>query len=129
MGYYGGKVDMLLFRVVEIFMAVPVLFLLIVAAGVLPKELRTTYVVMVIIGCFTWTGPARFIRSEFFKLRKMDFVQSAEATGLSLRSILFKHMLPNGVTPVLVEASFAIAVAILFEAILSFLGLGPPGPG
>ncbi|MHC4833705.1 MAG: ABC transporter permease [Planctomycetota bacterium] len=124
MGYFGGKVDLLLYRVVEIFMAIPVLFLLIVAAAVLP---RNTYVMMVIIGCVSWTGAARFIRAEFLRMRGQDFVQSARAVGLPLRSILFKHMLPNGVTPVLVDASFAIAAAILAEATLSFLGLGPEG--
>ena len=123
MGYFGGIVAMLLYRVVEVFMAVPVLFILIVAAGLL--ENPSTYVMMAIIGCFTWHSAARFVRAEFFKLRDQDFVQSAKAVGLPLRSILFKHMLPNGVTPVLVDASFAIALAIHFEATLSFLGLGP----
>jgi ABC-type dipeptide/oligopeptide/nickel transport system permease subunit len=122
MGYFGGWVDMLLYRVVEIFMAIPVLFLLIVAASVLPNNI---YVMMAIIGCFTWTGAARFVRAEFMKLRETDYVQAAKAVGLPLWSILFKHMLPNGVTPVLVDSSFAIAAAILIEAILSFLGLGP----
>jgi len=125
MGYFGGWVDIILFRVVEIFMAVPLLFLLIVAAAVLPPELRTTYTMMMIIGCFTWTGAARFTRAEFLKLRSQDFVQSAKAVGLPLPSILFKHMLPNGVTPVLVDASFTIAAAIAIEATLSYLGLGP----
>ena len=124
MGYFGGKVDLILFRVVETFMAIPVLFLLIVAAGVLP---RNTYVTMAIIGCVTWTGAARFIRAEFLKLRHQDFVQSARAVGLPLRLVLVRHMLPNGITPVLVDASFAIAAAITFEATLSFLGLGPEG--
>lgn len=124
MGYFGGKIDLVLFRVVETFMAIPVLFLMIVAAGVLP---RNTYVMMVIIGCVTWTGSARFIRAEFLKLRNQDFVSSAKAVGLPLHLILFRHMLPNGVTPVLVDASFAIAAAITFEATLSFLGLGPEG--
>lgn len=123
MGYFGGWVDMLLYRVVEIFMAIPVLFLLIVAAGVLE---RNTYVMMAIIGCVTWHGAARFTRAEFMKLRSQDFVQSARSVGLPLRSILFKHMLPNGVTPVLVDASFGIAAAIQVEAVLSYLGLGPP---
>ncbi|MFN0132221.1 MAG: ABC transporter permease [Phycisphaerales bacterium] len=126
-GYFGGVVDLLLQRVIEVFMAIPVLFLLIVAAGVLPPELRSTYVMMAIIGCVTWTGAARFTRAEFFKLRNQDFVQSARALGLPLRSILFRHMLPNGVTPVLVDASFAVAAAILAEAVLSYLGLGPVG--
>ena len=124
MGYFGGWIDLVLYRVVEIFMAVPLLFLLIVAAAVLP---RNTYVMMAIIGCFTWTGAARFTRAEFMKLRNQDFVQSARSVGLPLRSILFKHMLPNGVTPVLVDASFAIAAAIIIEANLSFLELGPTG--
>ena len=124
MGYFGGTVDMLLYRVVEIFMAIPVLFLLIVASAVLP---RNTYVMMAIIGLFSWTSAARFIRAEFMKLRGQDFVQAARAVGLPLSSVLFRHMLPNGVTPVLVQASFAIAAAILAEATLSFLGLGPIG--
>ncbi|MBC7773226.1 MAG: ABC transporter permease [Pyrinomonadaceae bacterium] len=125
MGYFGGAIDLLLYRVVEIFMAVPVLFLLIVAVAVLPEELRNTYVIMAIIGCFTWTGMARFTRAEFMKLRNQDFVQAARSAGLPLRSILFKHMLPNGVAPVLVDSSFAIAAAISVEAVLSYLGLGP----
>jgi len=124
MGYFGGFVDLLLFRVVEIFMAIPVLFLLIVAAGVLP---RNTYVMMAIIGCVSWTGAARFTRAEFLKLRNQDFVQASRAIGLPLRNILFRQMLPNGVTPVLVDSSFAIAAAILAEATLSYLGLGPDG--
>ncbi len=122
MGYFGGWVDLLLYRVVEIFMAVPLLFLLIVAAAVLPRNI---YVMMAIIGCFTWTNAARFTRAEFYRLRDQDFVHAARALGLPMRSVLFRHMLPNGVTPVLVEASFAVAAAILFETILSYLGLGP----
>jgi len=124
MGYFGGWVDMILFRLVEIFMAVPVLFLLIVAAGVLPRD---TYVMMAIIGMFSWTGAARFTRAEFLRLRQQDFVQSARAVGLPVKDILFKHMLPNGITPVLVDASFGIAAAISIEATLSYLGLGPDG--
>ena len=124
MGYFGVWVDLVLSRIVEIFMAVPVLFLLIVAASVLP---RNTYVMMVIIGCVTWTGSARFIRAEFLKLRNQDFVQSCRAVGLPLHSTLFRHMLPNGVTPVLVQASFGVAAAIIAEATLSYLGLGPYG--
>jgi peptide/nickel transport system permease protein len=122
MGYFGGWIDMMLYRLVEIVMAVPLLFVLIVAAAVLPKNI---YVMMVIIGCFTWTNAARYTRAEFMRLREQDFVQAAKAVGLPMRSVLFRHMLPNGVTPVLVEASFAVAAAILIEAILSYLGLGP----
>ena len=80
---------------------------------------------MAIIGCLSWTGAARFTRAEFMKLRNQYFVQGARASGLPLRSVLFRHMLPNGVTPVLVDASFAIAGALIAEATLSYLGLGP----
>jgi peptide/nickel transport system permease protein len=79
---------------------------------------------MVVIGLVSWTENARFIRAEFLKLRKLDFVQAAVAAGLRRWSIIFRHMLPNGIAPVLVSASFGIAGAILLESILSFLGLG-----
>jgi peptide/nickel transport system permease protein len=79
---------------------------------------------MVIIGITGWSGYARFIRAEFFKLRNEDFVQAAVAAGLPLRSILFRHMLPNALTPVLIGVSFGVASAILSESTLSFLGLG-----
>ena len=121
MGYFSGIVDMLGMRLVEIFEAIPTLFLLLTFVAFFGSSL---YLMMVIIGITTWPGYARFVRAEFLKLRKMDYVQSAISCGLPLRSILFRHMLPNGVAPVLVAASFGVASAILFEAILSFLGLG-----
>lgn len=132
MGYFGGWVDLLGYRLVEIFSAIPVLYLLLTFAAFFPGnpqiapgiELPRIYLMMAIIGVTGWVGYARFIRAEFLKLRKQDFVQAAKACGLPLRSILFRHMLPNGVAPVLVEASFGVASAILAEAFLSFLGLG-----
>jgi len=126
MGFFGGWVDAVLMRLVEVVMAIPVLFLLIVAVGVLPTEWRTTHALMVVIGCVSWTGAARFTRAEFMKLRGQEFVLAARAAGLPLRSVLGRHILPNAVTPVLVDASFAVAAAILAEATLSYLGLGPP---
>ncbi len=85
---------------------------------------------MIIIGITSWTGDARFVRAEFFKLRNQDFVQAAISLGLPLRSILFRHMLPNGIAPVLVNLTFGIAGAIFIESALSFLGFGvaPPTP-
>lgn len=121
MGYFSGVVDMLGMRLVEIFEAIPTLFLLLTFVAFFGSSL---YLMMVIIGVTTWPGYARFVRAEFLKLRKMEYVQSAIACGLPLHSILFKHMLPNGIAPVLVAASFGVASAILYEAILSFLGLG-----
>lgn len=127
MGYFGGKVDFVLMRFVEIMMAVPVFFLIITIVAFFPRSLLN---IMIIIGITSWTGNARFIRAEFLKLRKQDYVQAANALGLPLPSILFKHMLPNGIAPVLVAATFGIAGAIFTEAALSFLGFGvaPPTP-
>jgi len=121
MGYFSGIVDMLGMRLVEIFEAIPTLFLLLTFVAFFGSSL---YLMMVIIGITSWPGYARFVRAEFLKLRKMDYVQSAIACGLPLRSILFRHMLPNGIAPVLVATSFGVASAILLEATLSFLGLG-----
>ncbi|MEW8507554.1 MAG: ABC transporter permease [Candidatus Thiodiazotropha sp.] len=121
MGYFSGVVDMLGMRLVEIFEAVPTLFLLLTFVAFFGRSL---YIMMVIIGITSWPGYARYVRAEFLRLRKQDFVQAAEAAGLPLSSILFRHMLPNGMGPVLVAASFGVASAILAEATLSFLGLG-----
>ncbi len=127
LGYFGGKVDFVGMRIVEIMMAIPTLFLIITIVAFFPRSLLN---IMVIIGITSWTGDARFIRAEFLKLRRQDFVQAAVSLGLPLRSILFRHMLPNGIAPVLVNATFGIAGAIFIEAVLSFLGFGvaPPTP-
>jgi peptide/nickel transport system permease protein len=121
MGYFVGWVDLLGMRIVEIFGSIPTLYLLLAFVAFFPRNL---YLMMVIIGLTTWVGDARFVRAEFLRLRNQDFVHAARAAGLPLRSILFRHMLPNAMAPLLVSASFGIAVAILYEAVLSFLGLG-----
>jgi peptide/nickel transport system permease protein len=121
MGYFSGVVDMIGMRVVEIFEAIPTLFLLLTFVAFFGRSL---YIMMVIIGITSWSGYARYIRAEFLKLRQQDFVQAAIACGIPLPSVLFRHMLPNGIAPVLVGASFGVASAILAEATLSFLGLG-----
>jgi peptide/nickel transport system permease protein len=127
LGYFGGMTDFIGMRIVEIMMAIPTFFLIITIVAFFPRSLLN---IMIIIGITSWTGDARFIRAEFFKLRKQDFVQAAVSLGLPLRSILFRHMLPNGIAPVLVNATFGIAGAIFIEAALSFLGFGvaPPTP-
>jgi peptide/nickel transport system permease protein len=121
MGYFVGSVDLLGMRLMEIVQAIPPLILLLIVTVFFGRSL---YLMMVVIGLISWTGNARFIRAEFLKLRKLDFVQAGVAAGLPLRSIIFRHMLPNGVSPVLVNASFGVAGAILLESTLSFLGLG-----
>jgi peptide/nickel transport system permease protein len=121
LGYYGGWVDLIGMRLVEIVEAIPRIILLLI---VMVSFGRSLYLMMVVIGLVVWTSDARFIRAEFLKLRNLDFVQAAIASGLGRRSIVFRHMLPNGVSPVLVNASFGVAWAILYESVLSFLGLG-----
>jgi len=121
MGYFAGTIDLMGMRILEIIQSIPRLILLLIITASFG---RSIYLMMIVIGLVSWTGDARFIRAEFLKLRKQDFVQAGIAAGLPLRSILFKHMLPNGIAPVLVDASFGIAGAILLESTLSFLGLG-----
>ena len=121
MGYFSGIIDIIGMRLVEIFEAIPTLFLLLTFVAFFGRSL---YLMMLIIGLTSWSGYARYVRAEFLRLRQQDFVQGAIASGLSLPSILFRHMLPNGMAPILVAASFGVASAILAEATLSFLGLG-----
>lgn len=121
MGYFAGTVDLIGMRLTEIIEAIPRLILLLIITVFFG---RSIYLMMIVIGLVSWTPNARFIRAEFLKLRHLDFVQAGIAAGLPLWSILFRHMLPNGVAPVLVEASFGIAGAILLESTLSFLGMG-----
>jgi peptide/nickel transport system permease protein len=122
MGYFAGWVDLLGMRLVEIFSSIPSMYLLLTFVAFFGRNL---YMIMVIIGITGWTGFAAFTRAEFLKLRNQDFVQSAIAAGVPTRRVLFRHILPNGITPVLVSLSFGIASAILAESTLSFLGLGP----
>lgn len=121
MGYFVGAIDLFGMRLIEIFEAIPTLFLLIAIVAFFGRNL---YIMMAIIGLTTWTGDARFIRGEFLRLRNQDFVHAAVAAGLPVRSVLFRHILPNGISPLIVSASFGIASAILYESTLSFLGLG-----
>ena len=121
MGYFAGTMDLLLMRLIEITEAIPQLVVLMIVTQFFGKNI---WLMMVTIGLIAWTANARFIRAEFLRLRKQDFVQAGVAAGLPLPNLLFRHMLPNGVAPVLVNVSFGIAGAILLESVLSFLGLG-----
>ena len=124
MGYFSKLFDLLGMRLVEIFEAIPQLYLLLTFVAFFPRNAYFLYLMMVVIGLVSWTGYARFTRAEFLRLRAADYVTATRALGLPLRSTLFRHMLPNGIAPVLVTASFGIASAILLETFLSFLGLG-----
>ena len=127
MGYFVGKIDLLGMRFVEIVESVPTLFLLITFIALFGRSL---FMIMVILGLVGWTSIARFVRAEFLRIRQLDYVAAARALGLPLRNILFKHMLPNGLTPVIVTFTFGVAGNIVSESILSFLGIGvePPTP-
>lgn len=121
MGFFGGWLDIAMMRFLEMFESIPALFLLLMVVAFFGRNI---YLIMIVIGLTSWPGFARYLRAEFLKLRHQDYVQAAQAAGLPLWSVLFRHMLPNGVAPLLVAASFSIASAILAEATLSFLGLG-----
>ncbi len=126
-GFSGGWQDRIFNHFVELFYAVPMLLLLILISGTF--EL-TSFSLAILLGVFGWIIPARYMRGEVLKLKEMDFVQYAVATGASRWHIIRTHLIPNGIGPVLVSASFNMANLILIEATLSFLGLGvrPPYP-
>jgi peptide/nickel transport system permease protein len=121
-GYFGGRVDMAIQRMIEITMSVPTFFVILTVMAFL--EHRSIFHIMLAIGLVRWTGVARLVRGEFLRLRNLDFVTAAHALGFPRRRIIFEHILPNALGPVLVSAAFGVASAILLESTLSFLGLG-----
>jgi len=103
----------------------PSFFLILTVVALLPASL---YNIMIVIGLTSWMGTTRFVRAEFLSLRELDFVAAARALGISDMRIIFRHIMPNAVAPVLVSATLGIASAMLTEAGLSFLGFGVPPP-
>ena len=122
-GYYGGWVDIALSRLFELMLGIPTFFLIVTVAAIFPPSI---YTIMVILGATGWVGIARFIRGEFLKVRSQDYVVAARALGISDARVMFRHILPNAVAPVLVSMAFGVASAILTESGLSFLGIGVP---
>ena len=123
-GYFGGAIDIWISRLIEVVICFPTFFLILTLAAFIEK--RTVFHVMILIGVVSWTGVARLVRGEFLRQRGMDYVQAAIALGISRAKIIFTHILPNAMGPILVSATFGIASAILTESSLSFLGLGDP---
>jgi peptide/nickel transport system permease protein len=119
------SVDALITGLIDIMLCFPSFFLILTVVALLPSSI---YNIMAVIGLTSWMGAARFVRAEFLSLREQDFVSAARALGLSDRRIIFRHMVPNAVGPVLVSATIGIAGAILTESGLSFLGFGVPPP-
>ncbi len=127
-GYYGGAVDNILMRITDLFLTIPFLAILLVLSAFLGagSPLR----VAIILGLLFWTGLARIVRGEFLSLREKEFVEAAKVLGASDKRIIFRHILPNTMGPIIVNATLTVAAAILVEAALSFLGFGvqPPFP-
>ncbi|MCW5256733.1 ABC transporter permease [Verminephrobacter aporrectodeae subsp. tuberculatae] len=122
-GYYGGRVDAALMRVTEFFQVLPALLFAMVVVALFSPSLVT---VTIAIGIVSWTGTARLTRAEFMKFRSLEFVRAERAIGARDARIIWKVIVPNALPPLVVSATLAIGSAILFEAGLSFLGLGEP---
>jgi peptide/nickel transport system permease protein len=124
-GYFGRKVDFIIMRFVEVMICFPAFFLILTVLAFFGRHL---WLIMLVIGITGWTDNARFIRAEFLRLRTLEYAMAARALGLGWVRIVFRHLLPNGIAPVLVNASFGVAAAILIEGGLSFLGFGVAPP-
>ncbi|GAJ97367.1 oligopeptide transport system permease protein OppC [Geomicrobium sp. JCM 19055] len=122
-GYYGGNVDRSLTEVNNIFLMMPTFFLILMIVAFFGSSLTN---VMIIIGLTTWAGNARLMRAQAMSLRERTFVRSAVAMGESRMSVMFRHIIPNGIFPIIANTTMNISAAILTESGLSFLGLGDP---
>lgn len=121
-GFFGGKVDMIFQRITDALLCFPTLLIIITVAALL--KTTTIYTIMMIIGLLGWPGLARLVRAETLKLREYPFVEAGRAIGCSDLTIIFKHILPNVIGPIIVTATFGVAGAIITETSLSFLGIG-----
>ena len=126
-GFYGGWADSLLMRIVDIMFCFPAFFLILAVITFLRPSI---WYIMIIIGLTGWMGVARMVRAETLSIREMDYIMAARCIGCSDQRVIFRHILPNAVSPALVAATLGIAGAILTESALSFLGIGvqPPTP-
>ena len=126
-GYYRGWVDSIIMRLVDVMLCFPAFFLILAVIALLEPSIWN---IMVVIGVTGWMGVARLVRAEFLSLREREFVLAAKAIGSSDVRVIFLHILPNALAPVLVSATLGVSGAILTESALSFLGIGvqPPIP-
>jgi peptide/nickel transport system permease protein len=124
-GYYGGFADWIVSRTIEVVLCFPFLFLVLGIVALFKPSMMT---IMIALGLTSWTSEARYVRGEFLRIRELEFAQAARASGARDGRIIFRHLLPNALAPVIVSASFGVAAAILTESALSFLGLGVPLP-
>lgn len=124
-GYYGGVFDIIVSRLIEIWESMPVFFMLLLVIAMMQS--KSIFIVITVIGIFGWTGFSRYIRGEFFKQKNLGYVESCKSIGYPDSRIIFRHILPNAIPPLLTLLPFAIMGAITAEAGLSFLGLGEEG--
>jgi len=122
-GYYGGWVDNVLMRITEFFQVLPALLFAMVLVALFSADI---YIIVLAIAVVTWTGIARLTRAEFFKIKEREYVMAERAMGAGNTRIMWKIILPNALPPLIVSMALGVGVAILFEAALSFLGLGDP---
>ncbi|MDR1626184.1 MAG: ABC transporter permease, partial [Spirochaetia bacterium] len=124
-GYFGGIPDMVIMRIADVFMSFPMLILLMVVSSIAGSGLSRIIFIMGILG---WPQVARLVRSGVLSIKETDYIKSALTLGFGAQRILFLHILPNTLSPILVQATFGIARAIIMESALSFLGLGVNPP-
>jgi microcin C transport system permease protein len=124
-GYLGGRTDLFLQRFIEIWSAMPELYLLIIFASIFKPSVL---LLLTLLAMFGWMGLSDYVRAEFLKGRNMDYVKAAKALGVSNITIMFRHLLPNGMTPVITFLPFRMSGSILALTSLDFLGLGVPPP-
>jgi peptide/nickel transport system permease protein len=126
-GYFGGVIDNILMRLVDVIMAFPIFFLMLLLVGVFDASIL---MLILILGFTSWAGTARYIRGEILSLREREFIESSRAIGLPAHLIIWRHLIPNALSPVLVSATLMVGGMIMAEAGLSFLGIGisPPTP-
>jgi ABC-type dipeptide/oligopeptide/nickel transport system permease subunit len=127
-GYYGGKIDNLMMRFVDLILVIPVLVVLVLLAHLVAQKANNWFWLAIIIGSLSWTYVARLVRAEFLSLRERDFVEASRALGASDWRIISRHLIPNAIGPIIVNATITIAGAIVLESTLSYLGLGIQPP-
>ncbi len=122
-GFFGGKVDLLFQRFIEIWSSMPELYLLIIFASIFKPSVG---LLLILLSLFSWMGLSDYVRAEFLKGRNMEYVKAAKALGVGNITIMYRHLLPNGMTPVITFLPFRMSAAILALTSLDFLGLGVP---